>query len=226
MQQNKNFTMDGKILVAAGAAAYMLYKQNKESKKTIDDLKNELDNTSAYMQSQIDDITNTSDLNNFVKPNSFNLKVRSIVNNKWGYELNISVTNTSKSSVKLQDFNTIVYCEDGQTKNFVLDKQIPIAAGETKTITVGGGTAEIFPLKETRERIRKRIAEMCGKKLFTSAASLQKAKYKTLTASATTTWNFGGDTTNFNEKGKIFNIAGTLTYMGATGGYSRVGQVG
>lgn len=226
MQQNKNNCMDGKILIAAGAAAYMLYNQNKESKKKIKDLKKELENTSAYMQAQIDDMSHAGDLNNFVKPNSFNLKVRSIVNNKWGYELNISVTNNSKSSVKLQDWNVLVYCEDGQSYNFILDKQIPVAAGETKTVTVGSGNAEIFKLKETRERIRKTIAEMCGKKLFTSAASLKVAKGKQLQATATVTYNFGGDTTNFNDKGKIWDVSGTLTYMGATGGYSKVGQVG
>ena len=226
MQQNKNFSMDGKILIAAGAAAYMTYKNGKSQQKSIKDLKKELENTSAYMQAQIDDMSHAGDLNNFVKPNSFNLKVRSIVNNKWGYELNVSVTNDSKSSVKLQDWNVLVYCEDGQSYNFILDKQIPVAAGETKTVTVGGGTAEIFKLKETRERIRKTIAEMCGKKLFTSVASLAVAKGKQLQATATVTYNFGGDTTNFNDKGKIWDVSGTLTYMGATGGYSKVGQVG
>lgn len=221
----KSKEMNLKILTAAGVVALVYQKSKASFQKKVDDLKREMQNTAAYTQATIADLQKKSDLDNYVKINGWRLKVRSIVNSKWNFELEVNLSNESGASVDIKDFTAVVDCCEGKSKNLLMDKQITIPAKTAKTIVACAGNDEIFK-KETRERIKDKLAAVCGKKLFTSCSGNSKIKGYRLPATAAMTFNYAGVTTNFGQQRKPEIINGGVTYMGATGTYSKVGTVG
>lgn len=217
--------MNLKFLTAAGVVAFV-YKQTKSGfQQKVDNLKREMQNTAAYTQATIDELNKKSDLDNYVKINGWRLKVRSIVDSKWEFELEVNLSNESGASVDIKDFTAVVDCCEGKSKNLLMNKQITIPSKTAKTIVACAGNDEIFK-RETRNRIKDKLADVCGKKLFTSCSSSSKIIGYRLPATAAMTFNYAGVTTNFGQQRKPEIINGGVTYMGATGVYSKVGTVG
>lgn len=224
-------------LILAAAAGYLFFSNKKSTEKKIEEVKETVENNTAYVEAKIQQKESEKSYSSYLKFTKCELRIRHLAGSKCYYKFTVAIKNTASVSIKVKDVIASIYIYGTHTTNVSNYNSLTIAPNSTKEFIVGSGGMEGkdgAALSGTRgqiqimkdyilEKFKKDIAKQCGKKLFSNAYLLKRARGKSVDITAdcalsvVSTAGIAGQTVSQKD------VEGKAVYSSPNGDYSPVG---
>lgn len=220
-------------LILAAAAGYLFFSNKKSTEKKIEEVKETVENNTAYVEAKIQQKESEKSYSSYLKFTKCELRIRHLAGSKCYYKFTVAIKNTASVSIKVKDVIGSIYMYGTHITNVSNYNSLTIAPNSTKEFVVGSGgrdeehryyKGQVQIIKDDiLEKFKKDIAKQCGKKLFSNAYLLRRARGKSVDITADcalsviSTAGIAGQTVSQKD------VEGKAVYSSPNGDYSPVG---